>query len=155
MKELNVAIIGCQFMGKAHSNAWKNVSSFFDLDVKPVMKVACDLNENVAKEFAKTWGWEQTETDWEKVVARGDIDIIDIAVPPAIHRDIAVAAAKAGKHIFCEKPIALNSAQAQEMYDAANQAGVVHYLNHEYRKCPAVMLAKQLIDENKIGRIFL
>ena len=154
MKELNVAIIGCQFMGKAHSNAWKNVSSFFDLDVKPVMKIACDLNENVAKEFAKTWGWEQTETDWEKVVARGDIDIIDIAVPPAIHRDIAVAAAKAGKHIFCEKPIALNSAQAQEMYDAANQAGVVHYLNHEYRKCPAVMLAKQLIDENKIGRIF-
>jgi predicted dehydrogenase len=154
MKELNVAIIGCQFMGKAHSNAWKNVSSFFDLDVKPVMKVACDLNEDVAKKFAKTWGWEQTETDWEKVVARSDIDIIDIAVPPAIHRDIAVAAAKSGKHIFCEKPIALNAAQAQEMYDAAKEAGIVHYLNHEYRKCPAVMLAKQLIDEGKIGRIF-
>jgi len=154
MKELNVAIIGCQFMGKAHSNAWKNVSSFFDLNVRPVMKVACDLNEDVAKEFARTWGWEQTETDWKKVIERDDIDIIDIAAPPAIHRDISVAAAKAGKHVFCEKPIALNAAEAQEMYDAAQEAGIVHYLNHEYRKCPAVVLAKQLIDEGKIGRIF-
>jgi predicted dehydrogenase len=154
MKELNVAIIGCQFMGKAHSNAWKNVSSFFDLKVIPVMKIACDLNENVAQEFAETWGWKQTETDWKKVIDRDDIDIIDIAAPPAIHRDIAVAAAKAGKHVFCEKPIALNADQAQEMYEAAQKAGIVHYLNHEYRKCPAVALAKQLIDDGKIGRIF-
>lgn len=154
MKELNVAIIGCKFMGKAHSNAWKNVNSFFDLNVTPVMKLACNRNENVAKEFAKTWGWQQTETDWKKVIDRDDIDIIDIATPPAIHRDIAVAAAKAGKHVFCEKPIALNAAQAQEMYEAAQKAGIVHYLNHEYRKCPAVALAKQLIDDGKIGRIF-
>jgi len=154
MKEINVALIGCQFMGKAHSNAWKNVANFFDVNLRPVMKAACDLNEAVLSDFADKWGWQETETNWKKVVARNDIDIIDIATPPGVHRDIAVAAAKAGKHVFCEKPIALNAAEAQEMYEAAEQAGVVHYLNHEYRRCPAVALAKQLIDEGKIGRIF-
>ena len=154
MKEINVALIGCQFMGKAHSNAWKNVASFFDVNLKPVMKVACDLNENTLNDFAAKWGWQETETDWKKLIARDDIDIIDITTPPAIHREIAVAAAKAGKHVFCEKPIALNSAEAQEMCDAAQAAGVVNYLNHEYRRCPAIALAKQLIDEGKIGRIF-
>lgn len=154
MKEINVALIGCQFMGKAHSNAWKNVTHFFDINLKPVMKVACDINESVLNKFATKWGWEEIETDWKKVVERDDIDIIDITTPPSIHREIAVAAVKAGKHVFCEKPIALNTDEAQEMYDAAEAAGVVHYLNHEYRRCPAVALARQLIDEGKIGRIF-
>lgn len=141
-------------MGKAHTNAWANVSHFFDLPVKPVLKVACDMNEDVVKAFAEKWGWQETETDWRKLIDRDDIDIIDICTPPGIHKDIAVAAAKAGKHVFCEKPIALSMAEAQEMCDAAEKAGVVHYLNHEYRRCPAVALAKQLIDEGKIGRIF-
>ena len=154
MKEINVALIGCKFMGKAHSNAWKNVAHFFDLNVRPVLKVACDTNEQVLAEFAARWGWEETETDWRKVVERDDIQVVDVATPPGVHRDIAVAAAQSGKHVFCEKPIALSAAEAGEMVEAAEKHGVVHYLNHEYRRCPAVALARQLIDEGRIGRIF-
>jgi len=154
MKDINVALIGCKFMGKAHTNAWKNVAHFFDVNLRPVLKVACDTNEKVLAEFAATWGWEETETDWRKIVARDDIDIIDVSTPPHVHRDIAVAAAEAGKHVFCEKPISLSAAEAKEMAEAAEKHGIVHYLNHEYRRCPAVALAKQLIDEGRIGRIF-
>ena len=154
MNELGVAIIGYKFMGKAHSNAWKNVSHFFDLNIQPVLKVACGRNEGPLREFADNWGWENIETDWRNVIERDDVDIVDISVPQGLHHEIAIAAAKAGKHIFCEKPIALTVAQAKEMYDVAQEAGVMHYLNHNYRRCPAVVLAKQLIDEGKIGRIF-
>jgi predicted dehydrogenase len=154
MKDINVALIGCKFMGKAHSNAWKNVAHFFDLNVRPVMKVACDSNDQGLAEFAARWGWQETATDWKTVVARDDIDVVAIATPPIVHRDIAVAAAQSGKHVFCEKPIALSATEAQEMADAADKHGVVHYLNHEYRRCPAVALARQLIDEGRIGRIF-
>jgi len=153
-KTLNVAIIGTKFMGKAHSNAWKNAPHFFDMPCRPVLKVACAQNAAELKTFADNWGWESIETDWHKVIARSDVDIIDIAVPQYLHHDIAIAAAKAGKHIFCEKPLAMNTAEAQEMLDAAQAAGVSHYVNHNYRRTPAVMLAKRLIDEGKIGRIF-
>ncbi len=154
MKEINVALIGCKFMGKAHSNAWKNAPHFFDMNVQPVMKVACDTNEQVLGEFAARWGWQETETDWRKIVARDDIHVIDITTPPNVHCEIAVAAAEAGKHVFCEKPIALSAAEADQMWQAADKNGVVNYLNHEYRRCPAIALAKQLIDEGRIGRIF-
>jgi len=154
MKEINVAIIGCQFMGKAHTNAWANVAHFFDLELKPVLKVVCDTNEPAMEAFAAKWGWQETETDWRKLIERDDIDIVDICTPPGIHKEIAVAAAHAGKHVFCEKPIALSCAEATEMRDAAEAAGIVNYLNHEYRRVPAIALAKQLIDEGKIGRIF-
>ncbi len=154
MKTMNVAIIGTKFMGKAHSNAWLNAPRFFDMGIKPVLRVACGQNEAELKAFAARWGWEETETDWRKVVERDDVDIVDISVPTHLHRDIAVAAAKAGKHIFCEKPFALSLKEAQEMYEAADKAGIVHYVNHNYRRCPAVMLAKRLIDEGQIGRIF-
>jgi predicted dehydrogenase len=154
MKEMNVAIIGYKFMGKAHSNAWQNVTNFFDVPIKPVLKIACGRNEEAVQEFAERWGWEEIETDWKKVVERDDIDIIDISTPPALHYPIALAAARAGKHIFCEKPIALTAQEALKMYEAAEEAGVVHYLNHNYRRCPAVMLAKQLIDDGKLGRIY-
>ncbi|MEE9599582.1 MAG: Gfo/Idh/MocA family oxidoreductase [Anaerolineales bacterium] len=154
MKEINVAIIGYKFMGKAHSNAWKNVTNFFDVPIKPVLKVACGRNKEAAQEFADNWGWEEVETDWKKIVERDDIDIIDISTPPNLHYPIALAAAKAGKHIFCEKPISLTSDEALEMYEAADKAGVVHYLNHNYRRCPAVMLAKQMIDDGKLGKIY-
>ena len=154
MQTMNVAIIGTKFMGKAHSNAWLNTPHFFDVPIKPVLKVACARNERELREFADRWGWEDIETDWRKVVARDDIDIVDIAVPPNMHYEIAVAAAKAGKHIFCEKPFALTVAEAQAMLDAAQAAGVVHYLNHNYRRAPAVRLARRLIDEGRIGRIF-
>ncbi|MBN2044594.1 MAG: Gfo/Idh/MocA family oxidoreductase [Anaerolineales bacterium] len=154
MKEMNVAIIGYKFMGKAHSNAWKNVINFFDLPYKPVLKVACGRNQEAVQAFADNWGWEEVETDWQKVVEREDIDIIDISAPPSLHKEIAIAAAKAGKHIFCEKPIALSADEALEMYEAAEEAGVVHYLNHNYRRSPAVVLAKQMIDEGKLGQIY-
>lgn len=154
MKKLNVGIIGGGFMGKAHSNAWANVRHFFSLDAEPVLKVICDSNEKAAAQYAATWGWQETETDWRKLVARKDIDIIDICVPTDLHHDMAVAAAQAGKHVFCEKPVALSAEQAQRMYETAEKHGVVHYLNHNYRRCPAVRLAKQLIEEGEIGRIF-
>lgn len=154
MKEMNVAIIGSKFMGKAHSNAWKNVANFFDVPIKPVMKVACGRDVESLQAFADNWGWEEIETDWKKVIEREDIDIVDICAPPNLHAPIAIAAAKAGKHIFCEKPISLNSDEALEMYEAAKEAGVVNYLNHNYRRCPAVMLTKQMIDEGKLGEIY-
>ena len=154
MNKMNVAIVGYKFMGKAHSNAWKNAPFFFDLNVEPVMKVACGRHEEPLKEFAKRWGWEETETDWRRVVERDDIDIVDIATPTFLHHEIAVEAAKAGKHIFCEKPIALTYQKAKEMYEAAEKNGVKHFLNHNYRRCPAVVLAKRFVDEGKIGRIF-
>ncbi len=154
MKTLNVAIIGYKFMGKAHSNAWKKTPFFFDLNIEPVMKVACGRHEEPLKAFAERWGWEETETDWQKVVERDDIDIIDISTPTFLHHEIAVEAAKRGKHIFCEKPIALTYEQAKEMYETAEKSGVTHFLNHNYRRCPAVLLAKKVIDEGKIGRIF-
>jgi len=154
MQTLNVAIIGTKFMGKAHSNAWLNSPHFFDMEVKPVLKMACGQNEADLKAFAERWGWEQTETDWRKVVENDEIDIIDISVPTYLHHEIAVAAAEAGKHIFCEKPFALTVQEAKEMYEAAEKAGVVHYLNHNYRRAPAVRLAKKLIEAGFVGRIF-
>ncbi|UCH22678.1 MAG: Gfo/Idh/MocA family oxidoreductase [Deltaproteobacteria bacterium] len=154
MNKLNIGIIGYKFMGKAHSNAWKQAPHFFDVDVEPVLKVACGRHAGPLQEFADRWGWEEIETDWQNVVKRDDIDIIDIGVPTHLHHDIAVAAAKAGKHIFCEKPMALSYEQAKEMYEAAEENGINHYLNHNYRRCPAVQLAKKLIDDGKIGRIF-
>ena len=154
MKSVNVAIIGTKFMGKAHSNAWSSAPKFFDLPVKPVMKVACGQDVDSANSFAANWGWESVETDWRKVVERPDIDIIDVCTPTYLHKDIVVAAAAQGKHIFCEKPIALNYAEAKIMYDAAEAAGVLHYVNHNYRRTPAVAFARHLIESGKIGRIY-
>lgn len=154
MKTVNVAIIGVGFMGKAHSNAWGQAPKFFKLGLKPVLKVACDPDNNCAHDFADNWGWQECETDWRKVVERQDIDVIDIVTPTFLHHEIAVAAAKNGKHIFCEKPIGLTYAAAKEMYEAAEKAGVLHYLNHNYRRTAAISFAKQLIEEGKIGQIF-
>jgi len=154
MKKVNVAIIGTKFMGKAHSNAWSRVNKFFDVGLEPVLKVACGRDPEGTKDFADTWGWEETSTDWEKVVSRDDVDIIDICTPTYLHKDIFIAAAEHGKQIFCEKPAALNYAEAKEMYEAADKAGVLHYLNHNYRRTPAISFARQLIVEGKIGQIF-
>ncbi len=154
MKTLNVAIIGTGFMGKAHSNAWERTPKFFQLGIKPVMKVACDTETECTTTFANNWGWETIETDWRKVVERKDVDIVDICTPTWLHQEIAIAAAQNGKHIFCEKPITLSYAGAKEMYEAAEKAGVVHYVNHNYRRVPAVTFARQLIDEGKIGTIY-
>jgi predicted dehydrogenase len=154
MKKINIGIVGYNFMGKAHSNAWLQASRFFNLDAQPVLKVACGRNKTALNSFAETWGWEHQETDWRKMVERSDISVVDIALPQHLHYEVAIAAAKNGKHIFCEKPLCFTLAQAEEMARVADENGVVHYLNHNYRRVPAVALAKQMIDAGKLGRIF-
>lgn len=154
-KPLNIGMIGYGFMGKAHSNAYRKVSHFFpELKYRPVLKAVCARNEEKARAFADTWGYESVETDWRKLVERDDIDAIDICTPNNMHHDIAIAAAKAGKMILCEKPLAMNAAEGKEMVDAVEKAGVANTVWYNYRRIPAVTLAKQLIEEGRLGRIF-
>lgn len=153
-KDLNIAIIGAQFMGRAHSNAWMDVGKFFDLPFNPVMKLACDQEPRCLAEFARRFGWQETTTNWEEVVSRKDIDVVDICTSNAAHMPIAVAAAKAGKHILCEKPMAMNAKEARAMHEAAQQTSVHNMVAFNYRRVPAIALAKQMIDEGRIGRIF-
>ena len=153
-KPLNVGLIGYGFMGRTHSNAYRKAPHFFDLPYKPVLKAVCGLEEDQAKAFAQRWGYESYTTNWKEVVEDEKIDIIDICVPNNVHAEIAIACAKAGKAICCEKPLALNVAQAQEMVDAVEKAGVPNLVSFNYRRVPAVTLAKQLIDEGRLGRIF-
>lgn len=154
MKKLNVAMIGYGFMGKAHSNAYRRVNNFFDLEYAPVLKVLCGRNEESAKKFAETWGYESVETDWRKVIKRDDVDAIDICTPNNFHAEIAIAAAEAGKMILCEKPLAMNSEEGAKMVAAVEKAGVANTVWYNYRRIPAVTLAKNLIDEGKLGKIF-
>ena len=153
-KKLNVAIIGSKFMGRSHSNAYLKVHHFFDLPVEPVMKVACGRNEAELRAFADQFGWEEIATDWREVVARPDIDIIDICTSNATHMPIAIEAAKHGKHVICEKPLAMDAEEARQMLAAAQAADVRHMVAFNYRRVPAIQLAKQMIDEGKIGRVF-
>ncbi len=153
-KKINVGVVGYGFMGRTHSNAFGKVNQFFKLEHQPVLKAVCGRNaENVAT-FAENWGYESSETDWRALVARPDIDLIDIATPNDSHAEIAIAAAAAGKMVMCEKPLAMNAAQAEEMVAAVEKAGVANMVWYNYRRVPAVTLAKQLIDEGKLGRIF-
>ncbi len=154
MKELRVGLIGCGFMGRTHSNAHRRVNNFFPLEHQMVLKAICDTNEAKATEFAKTWGYERVETDWRKLMTAPDIDVIDICVPNFAHKEIAIAAAKAGKIIICEKPLALDVAEVEEMVTAVEAAGVPNLASFNYRRVPAIALAKQLIDEGRIGRVF-
>lgn len=153
-RPLRIAIIGTNFMGKAHSNGWSQAAKFFDLDAEPVLQVACGRNPETLKTFADRWGWRHTETDWTKAVERDDVDVVDISLPQHLHAEVAIRAANAGKHLFCEKPMALSVTAAQDMLRAAEKNSVKHYLNHNYRRCPAIQLARRLIDEGRIGRIF-
>src|SRR5438128_8831887 len=154
MKTLNVGLIGYGFMGRAHSNAFRKVGNFFDLEYQPVLKAVCARDRGKVKAFAAKWGYESSETDWRKLIARADIDLIDIACPNDMHREIAIAAAKAGKMILCEKPRAMNGAEGLKMVEAVEKAGVPNMIWYNYRRIPAVTLAKQLIDEGRLGRIF-
>ncbi|MBK9313268.1 MAG: Gfo/Idh/MocA family oxidoreductase [Acidobacteria bacterium] len=153
-KKLNVAMLGYQFMGRAHSNAWRQVGHFFDLPVEPVMKVVCGRNEQAVKDAAESLGWEEYSTDWRKVIERDDIDIIDICTPGEAHAEQAIAAAEAGKVVLCEKPLGNTLAEAEEMLAAVERNKVIHMICHNYRRVPAVTLAKQMIDEGSIGRIY-
>jgi len=154
MKTLNIGLIGCGFMGRAHSNAHRKVWNFFDLEYRPVLKAICDSNEERAKAHAAQWGFESVETDYRKLLARDDIDLIDLCLPNNMHAEVAIAAAKAGKMILCEKPLARNGKEAEGMVKAVEKAGVPNFVSFNYRRIPAVSLAKKLIDEGRLGKIF-
>jgi predicted dehydrogenase len=153
-KPLNVGMIGYGFMGKAHSNAYAKVNHFFDLQYRPILKAICARSADKAKAFAETWGYESVETDWRKLIERADIDVIDICTPNNTHAEIALAAAKAGKMILCEKPLSMTGPEGLKMVEAVEKAKVPNMVWYNYRRVPAVMLAKQLIDEGRLGRIF-
>ena len=154
MKKLNVGLIGYGFMGRTHSNAFRQAPKFFSLPYQPVLKTVCARNAERGRSFAENWGFENSATDWREVVASKDIDLVDIASPNDTHCEIAVAAAKAGKMVMCEKPLGRNTAEARKMVDAVEAAGVPNSVWYNYRRIPAVTLAKQLIDEGRLGRIF-
>jgi len=153
-KPLRIGLVGYGFMGRTHSNGYRKVSNFFDLEYTPVLKAVCARDEAKVKAFAEQWGYESTETDWRKLIARDDIDAIDICTPNNLHKEIALAAAAAGKMILCEKPLSMNTAEGEEMVAAVEKAGVPNTVWYNYRRVPAVTLAKQLIDSGKLGKIF-
>ena len=151
--KINIGMVGYKFMGRAHSHAYHDVSMFFDPPLIPVRKAICGRNEEAAKEAAQKLGWESYETDWRKLVERPDIDLVDISGPGDVHKPVAIAAAQAGKHVFCEKPLANNLTEAREMLSAVEKAGVKHMIAFNYRRVPAIALAKRLIEEGKLGQI--
>lgn len=154
-KELRIGLIGTGFMGRTHSNGYRRVPNFFpDLLHTPVLKTVCSRNAEKVQAFAEQWGYESIETDWRAVIARDDIDAVDICTPNDMHAEIAIAAAEAGKMILCEKPLARTVAEAQQMVDAVEKAGVTNTVWYNYRRIPAVTLAKQLIESGRLGRIF-
>jgi predicted dehydrogenase len=154
MKPLNIGLVGYGFMGRTHSNAFRQAPRFFTLPYEPVLKAVAARNADRVKAFAENWGYESFDTDWRNLVARKDIDVIDIASPNDTHHDIAIAAAKAGKMVMCEKPLARDTAEGEKMVAAVEGAKVLNTVWYNYRRIPAVTLAKQLIDEGRLGKIF-
>ncbi|MEP0324644.1 Gfo/Idh/MocA family protein [Bauldia litoralis] len=151
---LNVAMIGGGFMGKAHAMAYASMPMFFwPAPAIPVRKVVVDVNDDLANEAKARFGFEEASSDWRSVVHRDDIDVVDICVPNNAHAEIAIEAAKAGKHIMCEKPLARGGAEAKTMLDAVKDAGIIHMVAFNYRRTPAVALARKYIEEGRIGEI--
>jgi predicted dehydrogenase len=153
-KHLNVGLVGYGFMGRTHSNAFLQGNRYFDLPYQAVLKAVCARNPERVKTFAANWGYESVETDWRKLIDRKDIDLIDIASPNDTHAEIAVAAAQAGKMVMCEKPLGRTAAEAIAMTEAVETAKVANMVWYNYRRVPAVVLLKNLIDEGRFGRIF-
>lgn len=154
-KELRIGLIGAGLMARAHTNAYKRVGDFFpELEYRPVLKVVCARTADKVQAFAEQWGYESFETDWKTVIAREDIDAVDICTPNDMHAEIAIAAAEVGKIVLCEKPLARTVAEAQPMVDAVDKAGVANTVWYNYRRVPAVTLIKQIIDSGKLGKIF-
>jgi predicted dehydrogenase len=154
MEKVNIGMIGYKFMGKAHSHAYRDLPLFFPNRIHPEMKVICGRNPEAVAEAAKQFGWEEYTTDWKTLLQREDIDLIDINAPSDVHKEITIAAAQAGKHVFCEKPLALTLKDSREMLQAVEAAGIKHMVGFNYRFAPAVMLAKKLIDEGQLGEIY-
>jgi len=154
-KTLRIGLIGVGFMGRTHSNGYKRVGDFFpELAYRPVLQAVCSRSAEKVKAFADQWGYASVETDWKAVIGRDDIDAVDICTPNNMHAEIAIAAAEAGKMILCEKPLARTLEEAQQMTNAVEKAGVKNTVWYNYRRIPAVTLAKQIIDSGKLGRIF-
>lgn len=153
METLNVALIGTGFMGKAHSIATAVVPILFGAPIEIERKVVVDIEDDLARQAAAQYGFAESASDWREVVARPDIDIVDICTPNDTHAEIAIAAAKAGKHVMCEKPMAMTVADAEAMLAAAQETGVVTMVSYNYRHTPALQMAKRLIDEGRIGKL--
>ncbi|MEO5603223.1 MAG: Gfo/Idh/MocA family oxidoreductase [Cyclobacteriaceae bacterium] len=154
-KVLRIGLIGGGFMGRTHSNGYNRIGNFFpELIHQPVLKAVCSRNPEKVKAFAAQWGYESSETDWKVLVAREDIDAIDICTPNDTHAEIAIAAAATGKMILCEKPLSRTLAEGKKMVDAIEKAGVRNTVWYNYRRVPAVTLAKQIINSGKLGKIF-
>lgn len=154
MQELRIGLIGCGFMGRTHSNAWRRLNNFFPVERRAVLAAICDTNQPKAEQFAATWGYARTESDWRRLLDAPDIDLIDICVPNFAHKEIAIAAAEAGKMVLSEKPLAMNVAEAGQMVAAVEAAGVANMIMFNYRRVPSISLARQIVDEGRIGRPF-
>jgi predicted dehydrogenase len=153
VNEVRIGIIGYKFMGKAHSNAWIRANQFFS-GPRAVLRAACGRDESAVRAFAENWGWQTVETDWRRLVARPDIDVIDIAAPNNAHAEIAVVAARHGKHVICEKPLGMNLKEAKTMLAAVRKAKVRNMVWHNYRRIPALQLARRIVEEGRIGKIY-
>jgi len=156
MTNLGIGLIGYAFMGAAHSQAWRSAPRFFDLPINPTMNVLCGRNADAVQAAATKLGWQETETDWRKLLTRDDIQLIDVCTPGDSHAEIAIAALEAGKHVLCEKPLANTVAEAEAMTEAAAQAaakGVRSMVGFTYRRVPAIALARQLVAEGKLGTV--
>ena len=153
MAEIGVGLVGYKFMGRAHSNAYRQLPRFFDVDPAPRMAAICGRDEAGVREAAGSLGWESYETDYRRLIERDDVGLVDVVTPGNTHREIVLAALEAGKHVICEKPLANTLAEAEEMLAAAREAGTVNTVCFNYRRAPAVQLAKKLIDEGRLGTI--
>ena len=153
-KKLRIGMVGYGFMGRTHSNAFTQAPKFFDLEYEPQLTAVCARNQVRAEEFASNWGYSSVESDWRALVERDDIDLIDIAAPNNMHHDIAIAAVQAGKMVMCEKPLGRTAAESSEMVAAVEKAGVPNMVWYNYRRIPAISMAKAMIDEGKLGRIY-
>jgi predicted dehydrogenase len=151
---LNIGMIGYKFMGRAHSNAWRQVDKFFPLKARPLLKVICGRHEKQVRAAASQLGWRDYSTDWRQVVRRPDIDVIDINTPNDTHAEIAIEAAKAGKAVLCEKPLGMDVAECRRMLAAVRKARVVNMVCHNYRRIPAMALAKKMIERGELGTIY-
>ena len=153
-QKLNIGLVGCGFMGRTHSNAFRQAPQYFDLAYEPALKGVCARSAKDVEAFAANWGYASHEIDWRKLIERKDIDLIDIATPNDTHAEIAIAAAQAGKMVMCEKPLGRNAQETRAIVAAVEKAGVPNMVWYNYRRVPAVTLAKQLIDEGRLGKIF-
>ncbi|PYT27157.1 MAG: oxidoreductase [Acidobacteria bacterium] len=153
-QSIAIGMIGYKFMGKAHSNAYRQISQFFDLPLKPRLKTISGRDKPKVAKMAERWGWENAVDDWRRIIDDPEIKVVDICSPNNTHREIAIAAFEAGKIVACEKPLAMNGIEAEQMAAAARKSGKINTVWFNYRRGPAIAFARQLIDEGRIGKVY-